>query len=115
MKSGKLKFSILSAMVASSMVLAACDVGGGAATPTAVAPTATTSTAADPTNTTSAAGDPTNTTAPAMTPSGEGGTIKLVSSLPRTGLSKPQTDDIVAGFQMALAERNGKVGNFTIQ
>ena len=113
MKSGKLKFSILSAMVASSMVLAACDVGGGAATPTAVAPTATTA-SAEPTNTT-ASTEPTNTTAPATTPSGEGGTIKLVSSLPRTGLSKPQTDDMVAGFQMALAERNGKVGNFTIQ
>jgi branched-chain amino acid transport system substrate-binding protein len=91
------------------MVLAACDMGGTAATPTAVAPTATTA-SAEPTNTT-AAMEPTATTGSTT----EGGTIKLISSLPRTGLSKTQTDDVVAGFQMALSERNGKVGNWTIQ
>ncbi|HET9492943.1 MAG TPA: branched-chain amino acid ABC transporter substrate-binding protein, partial [Chloroflexia bacterium] len=47
--------------------------------------------------------------------SGESGVIKLVSSLPRTGLSKPQTDDIVAAYRMAIEERGGKIGNFTIE
>ncbi|HEX9990049.1 MAG TPA: branched-chain amino acid ABC transporter substrate-binding protein [Chloroflexia bacterium] len=41
-------------------------------------------------------------------------TIKIVSSLPRTGLSKRQTDDIVAGYLMVLEESNNKAGNFTI-
>jgi len=49
------------------------------------------------------------------TTGGDSGTIKLVSSLPRTGLSKPQTDDIVAAYKMALDERGGKIGNFTIE
>ena len=48
------------------------------------------------------------------TTGGDSGTIKLVSSLPRTGLSKPQTDDIVAAYNMAIEERGGKVGNFTV-
>jgi len=45
---------------------------------------------------------------------GDKGTIKLVSSLPRTGLSKPQTDDIVAGINMALTEHNGVAGGYKI-
>jgi branched-chain amino acid transport system substrate-binding protein len=43
-----------------------------------------------------------------------GGTIKIVSSLPRTGSAKGQTDTIVNGIKMALSEVNNKVGNFTI-
>jgi branched-chain amino acid transport system substrate-binding protein len=103
MKSAKKGFSVLSLLVASSMVLASC--GGETATPTAPAATPTTATEAA-TPTTDAGGN---------TPeAGDSGTIKIVSSLPRTGLSKTQTDDVVAGFQMALEDRGGKAGNFTI-
>lgn len=48
-------------------------------------------------------------------PEGDGGaTIKIVSSLPRTGSAKGQTDTIVNSIKMALAEVNSKVGSFTI-
>ncbi len=42
------------------------------------------------------------------------GTIKLVSSLPRTGSSKGQTDTIVNAFKQALEEANYRVGGATI-
>jgi branched-chain amino acid transport system substrate-binding protein len=42
------------------------------------------------------------------------GTIKIVSSLPRTGSSKGQTDTIVNGIKMALEEVGNKAGNFTL-
>jgi len=45
----------------------------------------------------------------------EGGTIKIVSSLPRTGSAKAQTDTIVNGIVMALDEAGRKVGNFKIE
>ena len=48
------------------------------------------------------------------TPGASGGSIKLVSSLPRTGLSKTQTDDVVAGYKMALEEHDNKAGGFDI-
>src|SRR4051794_36767517 len=49
-------------------------------------------------------------------PSGsQGNTIRIVSSLPRTGSSKAQTDTIVNGIKMAFQEANNKVGSFTIQ
>jgi branched-chain amino acid transport system substrate-binding protein len=41
--------------------------------------------------------------------------IKIVSSLPRTGSAKNQTDTIVNGIMMALDEAGYKVGNFTIK
>lgn len=41
-------------------------------------------------------------------------TIKIVSSLPRTGSSKGQTDTIVNSYKMAFEEVNYKVGDFTI-
>jgi branched-chain amino acid transport system substrate-binding protein len=50
----------------------------------------------------------------APTGDGSGGTIKIVSSLPRTGSAKGQTDTIVNGIKMALADVNNRVGNFTI-
>jgi branched-chain amino acid transport system substrate-binding protein len=55
-------------------------------------------------------------TARSAAPAGDGGggTIKIVSSLPRTGSAKGQTDTIVNGIKMALADVNNKVGNFTI-
>ena len=42
------------------------------------------------------------------------GTIKIVSSLPRTGSSKGQTDTIVNAMKMALDEVGMKVGGATI-
>jgi branched-chain amino acid transport system substrate-binding protein len=42
------------------------------------------------------------------------GNITIVSSLPRTGASKGQTDTIVNSYKMALNEHNNKVGNATI-
>src|SRR3954452_19791119 len=41
-------------------------------------------------------------------------TNKIVSSLPRTGSSKGQTDTIVNAIKMALDEAGNKAGNFTI-
>ena len=41
--------------------------------------------------------------------------IKIVSSLPRTGSAKQQTDTIVNGIKMALDEVGAKVGDFTIE
>ncbi|HYO50329.1 MAG TPA: ABC transporter substrate-binding protein, partial [Chloroflexia bacterium] len=106
MKSTKLGFTMVALMVVGSMLLAAC---GGPASPAAT-PAATT-VVEQPTamveNTPAAMED----TPAAM---GESGTIKIVSSLPRTGLSKSQTDDIVAGFNMALEENGNKAGNFDI-
>ncbi len=42
-------------------------------------------------------------------------TIKLVSSLPRTGNAKAQTDTVVNGIRMALEEADYKAGPFTIE
>ena len=47
-------------------------------------------------------------------PAAAGGTIKIVSSLPRTGSSKGQTDTIVNAIRMALNESGNRAGNFTI-
>jgi branched-chain amino acid transport system substrate-binding protein len=41
--------------------------------------------------------------------------IKIVSSLPRTGSAKNQTDTIVNGIQMAIEEAGNKVGQWTIK
>jgi branched-chain amino acid transport system substrate-binding protein len=42
-------------------------------------------------------------------------TIKVVSSLPRTGSAKAQTDAMVNGIRLALDEVGYKVGDFTIR
>jgi branched-chain amino acid transport system substrate-binding protein len=42
-------------------------------------------------------------------------TIKIVSSLPRTGSAKNQTDTMVNAIRLALEEANYKVGDFTIK
>jgi branched-chain amino acid transport system substrate-binding protein len=44
----------------------------------------------------------------------QGDTIKIVSSLPRTGSSKGQTDTIVNAMKMAFEEANYTAGGFTI-
>ena len=46
---------------------------------------------------------------------GKPGVIKIVSSLPRTGSAKAQTDTMVNGIRMALDEAGGKVGDFKIE
>jgi len=45
---------------------------------------------------------------------GDPGVIKIVSSLPRTGSFKGQSDTMVNAIQMAIEEVEGKVGAFTI-
>ena len=45
---------------------------------------------------------------------GGGQTLKIVSSLPRTGSSKGQTDTIVNSINMCLDEHGRKAGNFSI-
>ncbi len=46
--------------------------------------------------------------------SGDAHRIKIVSSLPRTGSAKAQTDTIVNGIKIALAEADWKAGPFEI-
>jgi branched-chain amino acid transport system substrate-binding protein len=46
--------------------------------------------------------------------SGDPKLIKIVSSLPRTGSAKAQTDTIVNGIKIALAEADSKAGGFEI-
>jgi branched-chain amino acid transport system substrate-binding protein len=48
-------------------------------------------------------------------PAADAKTIKIVSSLPRTGSAKAQTDTIVNGIRMALDEVDWKVGPFTLE
>ncbi|MCC7086656.1 MAG: branched-chain amino acid ABC transporter substrate-binding protein [Pirellulales bacterium] len=43
------------------------------------------------------------------------GAIRIVSSLPRTGSAKQQSDTIVNGIKMAFDEAEYKVGDFTIE
>ena len=53
--------------------------------------------------------------APFAARAGEAGpTIKIISSLPRTGASKGESDGIVNGINMALSEANNQAGGFTI-
>lgn len=46
--------------------------------------------------------------------SGGGNTIKLVSSMPRTGSARGQTDTIANGIKMAIDEYGGQIGAFKI-
>jgi len=104
--------------MAGSALLAACG-GGTTASPT-TAPAAQPTAAPQPTAASAAA--PTAAPAPTTAPAAQGqaataatsGTIKIVSSLPRTGSSKGQTDSIVNSIKMAIDSAGGKVGNFTI-
>lgn len=47
--------------------------------------------------------------------SGDPNKIKIISSFPRTGSAKGQSDTIVNGIRMALEEVDYKVGDFTIE
>jgi branched-chain amino acid transport system substrate-binding protein len=133
------RLSSLSA--AATLFLAAC--GGGAATPTAApaAPAATTApapkpaaSAAAPAASPAAAPAASPAAKPAASPSAAaavaspsaapaaaaaaqfpaGTTIKIVSSLPRTGSGRAQTDTVVNSFKMALDEVQSKVNGATI-
>src|SRR6266851_1658674 len=127
--------------VAATLFVAAC--GGGGAQPTA-APAAQPTTPPKPT--VAAAASPAPAVSPASSPAAKPavspvpspsaaavpspspaaasqltGTIKIVSSLPRTGSSKGQTDTMVNGFKMALQDigagadgTGGKLGGATI-
>ena len=48
-------------------------------------------------------------------PGSNANTIKIVSSLPRTGSAKQQTDTMINAIRLALEEANYKVGDFTIR
>jgi branched-chain amino acid transport system substrate-binding protein len=48
------------------------------------------------------------------TSTGNPGLVKIVSSLPRTGSAKAQTDTIVNGIRIALEEANWKCGDFEV-
>ena len=41
--------------------------------------------------------------------------LKIVSSLPRTGSAKQQSDTIVRGIRMAIEEAGGRVGPFRVE
>jgi branched-chain amino acid transport system substrate-binding protein len=60
---------------------------------------------------------PSSSGGPATGPVGAGdpAVIKIVSSLPRTGSARNQTNTIVNGITMALEEAGWKAGNFTIK
>lgn len=78
-------------------LLAACGGGGTAASPTA-AP--------------ASGGGAAAATAPAAAAGGgEGGTIKIVSSLPRTGSSKGQSDTVVNAINQRLKQDNSQACN----
>src|SRR5262245_66299041 len=46
---------------------------------------------------------------------GDPGVIKIVSSFPRTGSARAQTDTLVNGIRMAIDEAGGRVGSFAIE
>jgi branched-chain amino acid transport system substrate-binding protein len=45
---------------------------------------------------------------------GGGGTLNLYSSLPLQGASRPQSEDVIKGIELAIKERGGKAGGFEI-
>jgi branched-chain amino acid transport system substrate-binding protein len=132
--------------VAATLFVAACGGGGGAQPTTAPAAPATTAPAKPttaPAASPAAAASPSAAAAAAASPSAKPaaspvaaapspsaaaaaggqltGTIKIISSLPRTGSSKGQTDTIVNAYKMALQEigagtdgNGGKLGGATI-
>ncbi|MCE9620345.1 MAG: branched-chain amino acid ABC transporter substrate-binding protein [Planctomycetes bacterium] len=50
----------------------------------------------------------------ATTASAQEKTLKIISSLPRTGSANAQTSTMVNGIRMAIEEANGKIGDYTI-
>lgn len=56
-----------------------------------------------------------NASAPQATSGGRPNTVKIVSSLPRTGSANAQTTTMVNGIRMAIDESGGTVGAFAIE
>jgi branched-chain amino acid transport system substrate-binding protein len=104
------RVTLLMVMALVASILAAC---GTASTPTTAQPTA-----APAAEATAAPAAPAAeaTTAPAA-PAASGDKIVIVSSLPRTGSSKGQTDTLVNAIKQRLEESNYQVcdGKFTIE
>src|SRR6187200_3276148 len=46
--------------------------------------------------------------------SGGGGNLTVYSSLPLQGASRPQSEDVINGIKLALKQKGGKCGDFTI-
>jgi branched-chain amino acid transport system substrate-binding protein len=114
----KQRFSAFLTLALVAGVLVACGGGGTAAPPTA-APAAepTAAPAAEPTA--APAAEPTAAPAaePTAAPTGSGEKLVIVSSLPRTGSSKGQTDTIVNAIKQRFTEDNYQAcdGQFTIE
>ena len=47
--------------------------------------------------------------------SGGGKTLTIYSSLPLQGASRPQSEDVINGEKLALKQKGGKSGDFTIK
>jgi branched-chain amino acid transport system substrate-binding protein len=45
---------------------------------------------------------------------GGGGSLTVYSSLPLQGASRPQSEDVIRGIELALKQKGGKCGDFTI-
>src|SRR5918999_6591785 len=45
---------------------------------------------------------------------GGGGSLTVYSSLPLQGASRPQSEDVIRGIELALKQKGGKCGAFTI-
>jgi branched-chain amino acid transport system substrate-binding protein len=45
---------------------------------------------------------------------GGGGALTVYSSLPLQGASRPQSEDVIKGIQLALKQKGGKCGDYTI-
>jgi branched-chain amino acid transport system substrate-binding protein len=85
--------------------------GGSSTSGSAVNGTGTATSSSSNTTTTPAESATTTTSA---APTAEPTKITIVSSLPRTGNARQQTDTIVNGIRMALDEVNSRVGDFEI-
>ena len=44
-----------------------------------------------------------------------GGSLTVYSSLPLQGASRPQSEDVIRGIELALKQKGGKCGDFTIE
>jgi branched-chain amino acid transport system substrate-binding protein len=131
MKHGKHPSLILSAITGLALLVSACaqqSTQAPAAASTSAPAAPATAAAAPPTTAaaptaaaapTTAEAAPTTASAAPTTAAAAGGgdlsgTIKIVSSLPRTGSSKGQTDTVVNAIKMCLDEAGNKIGGATI-